>query len=122
MGFRAEEVRPQRWSITHVLFDNGTYSVISGAIREHDGSTTAQLAERWNGREGNPGFPNARGHPTWNGLPSFLAVPLLHGLLDELARHPNEQAPESNIAPGTEAQVRTARVLEELRQQLCEAR
>jgi hypothetical protein len=73
-------------SIT-VLFDNGEYSVISGLF---DGESERALGERWNGEGVAPGFPNQGANPTWHVVSDFLAVPLLHGLLDELLRRPGE--------------------------------
>ena len=77
----ASTVAPGKWSDLQVLFDNGTYSVVAGL---YEGKSA--LGERWNGKDGTLGFPNQAGHPVWHVVPRFLAVPLLHGLLDELAR------------------------------------
>ena len=68
-----EQVRPQ-WSEIVILFDNGEYSVIAG--RNEGG---LGLGERWNRHEDDP---------VWHVVPEFLAIPMLHGLLDELARTP----------------------------------
>ena len=80
---RASEVRPGKWSSLRVLFDDGVYSVVSG-----DYENQHALGERWNGSEGVLGFPNQSGHPVWHVVPDFLAIPVLHGILGELARHP----------------------------------
>lgn len=77
----AKTVTPGKWGNIHVLFDNGVYSVISG---DYEGKHV--LGERWNGRENRLGFPNQAGHPIWHVVPTFLARPVLHGLLDELSR------------------------------------
>jgi len=77
------EVRPRRWSDTTVLFDNGQYSVITG---KYDGNWA--LGERWNGQGNGVGFPSQGGNPLWHVVPGFLALPVLHGLLDELGRNP----------------------------------
>jgi len=79
----AFDVTPGKWSNIRVLFDNGWYSVIAG---DYEGK--AVLGERWNGDEGTLGFPNQAGHPIWHVVPSFLEVPILHALLDEIARKP----------------------------------
>lgn len=80
---RADEVRPKKWSETTVLFDDGNYSVVAGMYDR------PALGERWNGEtDADLGFPNVSGHPVWHVAPEFLEVPLLQGLLDELARHP----------------------------------
>ena len=78
-----DTVRPGRWSDMKVLFDNGEYSVISG---RYDGQLN--LGERWNGEGGEAGFPSQGGNPLWHVVPGFLAIPILHGLLDELGRKP----------------------------------
>lgn len=45
------------------------------------------MGERWNGDEDeyDIGFPNQAGYPIWHVVPRFLRVPILHGLVDELA-------------------------------------
>jgi len=87
----AEDVRPQKWQNSSVLFDNGWYSVISGI---YDGGDHAVLGERWNGGGDELGFPNQSGYPTWHVVPDFLAIALLEGLLDELASHRTEMSAE----------------------------
>jgi hypothetical protein len=88
----AESVRPQKWQNQTVLFDNGWYSVIAGIYDGRDGHSV--LGERWNGSEGELGFPNQSGYPTWHVIPHFLAIPVLEGLLDELAAHPSDKSDE----------------------------
>lgn len=84
----AMEVRPEKWSQIRVLFDNGTYSVIAGV---YDGDRE-RLGERWNGAADAPlGFPNVAGNAVWHVVPPFLEIPILHGLIDELARNPRGQ-------------------------------
>lgn len=84
----AMEVKPERWSQIWVLFDDGTYSVISGVYDKG----RRKLGERWNGESDSPlGFPNVSGHPVWHVVPRFLELPILHGILDELAKNPGEQ-------------------------------
>jgi hypothetical protein len=77
----AIDVTPAKWSAPAVLFDNGDYSVISGL---YDDGAHRVLGERWNGAAGALGFPNQGGNPIWHVVPDFLAIPLLHGILDEL--------------------------------------
>ena len=95
---RASEVRPGKWTNLRVLFDNGVYSVVSGA---YEGNPA--VGERWNGEGGGLGFPNQAGNPVWHVVPDFLITPVLHGLLDELAKH-----------PGAEARAQAAEILQEL--------
>jgi hypothetical protein len=83
----ASKVRPAKWTNLCVLFDDGVYSVVSGS---YEGNPASALGERWNGEPDGLGFPNQAGYPVWHVIPGFLAVPILHGLLDELARHPND--------------------------------
>jgi hypothetical protein len=87
----AEEVRPNKFQNLKVLFDNEWYSVISGT---YDGGDQSVLGERWNGGEGSLGFPNVAGNPVWHVVPEFLAIPILEGLLDELAANPNPKSEE----------------------------
>jgi hypothetical protein len=88
----AAEVNPEKWSDVTILFDNGEYSVVSG-IYERDKHA---LGERWNGQDGYIGFPNVAGFPIWHVAPAFLAIPILHGLLDELAKHPGQAEEHTN--------------------------
>jgi hypothetical protein len=117
-GWPAQEVlSPTRWRFNPyemVLFDDKYYSVVTGTYLGSDGNEYPDtLGERWNISGGNQrkGFPITRGNPAWHVVPEFLEVPILHGLLDELATDPNSQRPEANITPGTEAQVRRLRIL-----------
>ena len=118
MGFRAEEVRPQKWHGIRILFDDGVYSVIAGVYQATDGREGERLGERWNGGEDTLGFPNQAGYPIWHAAPPFLEVPLLHGLLDELARRPGAQVPDASVPLGAQAEARTRRVLDELARRL----
>ena len=78
----AVDVRSVKWSGITVLFDDGEYSVISGLYENN-----RCLGERWNGDAETPrGFPNVFGNPVWHVAPSFLEMPILHELLNELSR------------------------------------
>ncbi len=91
----ADQVRPGKWTEVTVLFDDGSYSVISG---RYDGDWA--LGERWNGDNGTLGFPNQAGNPIWHVVPDFLAPWLLHGLLAELGRQrpsPTREAQARNV-------------------------
>jgi hypothetical protein len=86
----AAEVTPQKWTGKQVLFDDGVYSVISGF---YEGGENRVLGERWNdGGNRAIGFPNVAGYPIWHVVPEFLAVPILNGLLVEVARRPHLRA------------------------------
>lgn len=82
-------MHPGKWSDIVVLFDDSAYSVVVG---RYEG--TRAIGERWNGDEGSPGFPSQGGNPLWHVVPEFLVRPILHGLLDELARRPRDSAAE----------------------------
>ena len=101
----AEDVRPEKWSDITVLFDDGDYSVISGMYQQRD----PHLGERWNGQEGELGFPNVSGHAVWHIVPEFLEIPVLHGMLDELASDPDSQPAERSAAILRELSVRLQR-------------
>jgi len=80
----ATEVPPGEWSNTLVLYDDGEYSITSGVFRGR-----SHLGERWNGDTESPlGFPNVFGHSIWHVVPEFLEIPVLHGVLNKLARNP----------------------------------
>ena len=66
--------------------------VISGV---YDGSERT-LGERWNGKKdsSSPGFPSQGGNPIWHVVPQFLHGPILHGILDELAKRPVPESQE----------------------------
>src|SRR5690348_13960310 len=87
----AADVRPQKWADIQVLFDDGTYSVISG---RYDGSEHSVLGMRWNGPDGELGYPNMAGNPTWYVVPEFLAIGTLQGLLNRLAGETGDQFQE----------------------------
>ncbi|MHA1942227.1 MAG: hypothetical protein ACW97P_10975 [Candidatus Hodarchaeales archaeon] len=80
---RAREVNPNKWQNMVILFENDDYSVISG---EYEG--THSLGERWNGQGDDIGFPSQGGNPLWHVVPPLLALPVLHGILQELCRVP----------------------------------
>lgn len=79
----ATAVAPGRWTGIAVLYDDGSYSVVSGA---YDGRH--HLGERWNGANGSLGFPSQGGNPLYHVTPAFLSRPVLLGLLEQLARTP----------------------------------
>ena len=111
----ADNVNPQRWSKPVILFDDGWYSLVAGVYLNHDGTTTVdRMGERWNGQDAELGFPNVSGHAVWHVVPKFLQLPILHGLIEALARNPNDQKPERTVTPGQEAATRTQRVLTEI--------
>jgi hypothetical protein len=83
----ADDVTPQKWSEIRVLFDNGEYSVISGVYEREERGDRRSLGERWNGAGEDQGFPKVLGHPMWYVAPQFLEIPILHGLLEELAKN-----------------------------------
>jgi hypothetical protein len=84
----ALDVAPEKWSQIQILFDDNEYSVISGVFED---DPQRRLGERWNGQAGTQGFPVTYGRPVYHVVPRFLEIPLLHGLLDELARNENRQ-------------------------------
>jgi hypothetical protein len=88
----ANQVRPGKWNVHDVLFDDGMYSVITG---EYEGRPC--LGERWNGDDGSLGFPNAFGNPSWHVVPPFLERYVLHGILAELSRHPGRENAREQI-------------------------
>jgi hypothetical protein len=89
------EVHSEMWAEQPlVLFDNGTYSVVSGVLKgEH---SQPRLVQRWNTMAGRLtpdfGFPIDEGKkPDWLLVPEFLEVPILHALIDELSENPGIQ-------------------------------
>lgn len=113
---RAEQVRPKRWSQIRILFDNNSYSLISGTYRHDDGTQEDDcIGERWNGQSTVLGFPNVSGHPVWHVVPKFLKEPVLKGLLKELATNPGQQVAERGFTAGARAATeRTSRINESL--------
>ena len=88
-----EESGPEKWpEPLEILFDNGEHSVIAGT---YDGKRI--LAFRWIGDTDSPlSLPTMKGYvwareSLWHIVPPFLGIPLLHGLLDELARNSGKQ-------------------------------
>lgn len=98
----AEDVQPGKWSDLVVLFDNSWYSVVAGKYEAEPA-----LGERWNGEGDGPGFPSQGGHPTFHVVPDFLQIPLIHGLIHELANRPYSGC-----------EVHLAEIMRQLRRQL----
>jgi hypothetical protein len=83
---RSMDVNPGKWDDEKdYLFDNKDYSIIAG---RYEGQNA--LGERWNGGDGEVGFPSQGGYPLWHVVPNFLALPILHGIVQELCIHPYE--------------------------------
>ena len=72
------DVRPAKWSESIDLFDNGRYSAVWGHFEE---SPHKCLGVRWNGSDGEGGFPNQGVNPLWYVEPPFLTEPILQALL-----------------------------------------
>jgi hypothetical protein len=96
---RASQVGQKRWSKKTTLFENDKYSVIVGDYYGENSSRRA-LGERWRGKDDDAlGFPSVAGYPIWHVVPEFLEVPILRGLLDELARNPQPPEPGERERP-----------------------
>ncbi len=91
--------------------------MIAGVCERSNG-TVPGLGERWNDSQAGQGFPVQGANPTWHDVPSFLEVPLLRGVLDELLRQPGQQEPETGLTAVQTAHARQQRVLAELANRL----
>jgi hypothetical protein len=80
------EVRPGKWSDVLDLYDDGVYSVIWGRYKKN---SYRVLGVRWNGKEGEVGYPNLGGNPLWYVEPDFLLRPVLLGIREKVERSPN---------------------------------
>jgi hypothetical protein len=116
----AESVRHSKWSGIEILFDDGVYSVISGIYGgdADPGHPKERIGERWNGSGTHPGYPNYINNPLWFCAPMFLEIPVLHGLLDELARHPKRQVAEAKMTVADTVLARQHRIQQELAKSL----
>ena len=63
-------------------------------------------------RKGNVGFPIQGGNPLWHVVPDFLRIPILTGLLAELAENPDEQVWDGNFPAGAQAAAERVRRIE----------
>ncbi|GHT48740.1 hypothetical protein FACS189440_13060 [Bacteroidia bacterium] len=81
-----KNVRPAKWQNVLDLYDNGEYSAIWG---NYDGSNNKTLGVRWNGGEGELGYPNMAGNPVWYVEPDFLHAPLLHKIFSDVKNNNN---------------------------------
>lgn len=93
----SEIVRPSKWTDVVPLYDDGDFAVITG---RYDGGITPAYGIRWNGDPDNPddkGYPTTFGHPGWFVLPPVLAKPILHTLLVESMKHPQQERFCENI-------------------------
>ena len=85
----ASEVRPGRWALTRVLFDNGYYSAVWGTFKGVDEPVRhGCLGVRWNGSGSHPGYPNQGGNPVWYREPEFMTKAVILALQEELNRQP----------------------------------
>lgn len=76
----AIDVTPKDWTEISVLYDDGMYSVIWGRFRLN---RIKSLGVRWNGAEGEKGYPSFGKYPLWYREPEFLIMPILRGLLEK---------------------------------------
>lgn len=77
-----EEVRPARWNIRGVLFDNGVHSAVWGEYDHESGHRDLRVGTRWNGSDAHPaGHPADAGTPLWYVQPPFLTGAILIQLL-----------------------------------------
>jgi hypothetical protein len=83
---KAREVTPGAWSDILVLYDDGEYSAVWGRFRN---SSHRMLGVRWNGKEGEVGYPNQGGHPLWYVEPPFVERSIILGLGEKLRRSPH---------------------------------
>lgn len=72
------DVRPAKWTQCMDLFDDGRYSAVWG---RYDGNDHKCLGVRWNGSDGESGYPNQGNNPLWYVEPSFLTELILQTLL-----------------------------------------
>jgi hypothetical protein len=71
------DVRPLKWEDVIDLYDDGQYSAIWG---RYEGNPC--LGVRWNGAEGECGYPSQGGNPLWYVEPEFTTKQILLTLLD----------------------------------------
>jgi hypothetical protein len=90
----AREVTPAAWSDILVLYDDSEYSAIWGRFRQR---SYRVLGVRWNGKEGEVGYPNQGKYPLWYVEPDFLARPVLIGLREKLQGSPNHAQREQYL-------------------------
>ena len=86
-----ENVKPKRWSNVIYLYDDGGYSAIWGNYHDDDGSNDLCLGVRWNGGEGEYGYPKQGVYPLWYVEPHFVTRDILLSLLYRLAQNTSLQ-------------------------------
>lgn len=72
------EVRSGGFTPYRVVWSKNGFSIAWG---NWEGEEPEAIAMRWDGKEGELGFPNSYGHPTWFLLPRELTLPILGMLI-----------------------------------------
>ena len=72
-----ENVNPNNFSVIHVLFNNDDFSIAYGTWEDN----INYLAMRWNGNQGDAGYPKVFGHPMWFIVDNELCIPFLQSLV-----------------------------------------
>ena len=62
---RPQDVNPRNFKVNCVIYDDGQFSIAWGTWEDD----TRRLAMRWNGNNGDPGYPKLFKHPVWFVLP-----------------------------------------------------
>ena len=79
----AAEVHHSKFPVDEVLYDHDGFSIAWGV---YDGERRC-LGMRWNGEEGDAGYPKLFKNPVWFVLPAELTIPILKSLLDTPTDH-----------------------------------
>ncbi len=72
-----QDVHHSKFPVEEILYDDGDFSIAWGSYEEGQ----RILGMRWNGEEGDAGFPKLFGNPVWMVLPAALTVPIVSGLV-----------------------------------------
>lgn len=72
-----QNVNPNNFTVIHILFNNEDFSIAYGTWQDD----LNYLAMRWNGNEGDAGYPKVFGHPMWFLIDNELRIPILGSLI-----------------------------------------
>ena len=76
---KPENVNPGNFNVDCILFNNADFSIAYGTWEDNE----KYLAMRWNGEDGELGYPKVFTHPMWFMVDRSLILPILQSLIGQ---------------------------------------